>query len=340
MAKAVKLADIADKLGVSKVTVSKALSGQKGVGEDLRRKIIDLADEMGYKSPSAIKNNKYAKSYNLAVIIQEKHFDKYDSFYMQMYKQVNAKALSKSSYTMLEVVSQQMEDKGELPRLIQDEKVDGIIIIGMFATSYLRLLKAKAKVPIVYMDFIDENEPEDSVISDSFYGSFMLTNYLYDCGHTRIAYVGTLLSTDSITDRYLGYVKALMEHGKGIDDIIVINDRDINKAAQFAPELLKLPKKLPTAFVCNCDKTAGVLIKRLEMDGYKIPDDISVVGYDNYIFPGTVDVDITTYEVDIKEMARQAVNIVIAKISGETYRSGTRIVEGRMVIKNSVRKIK
>ena len=72
MAKAVKLADIAEQLGVSTVTVSKALSGQKGVSEAMREKIKQLADELGYKQPSAVKKEKSVKSYNIGVLVSEK----------------------------------------------------------------------------------------------------------------------------------------------------------------------------------------------------------------------------------------------------------------------------
>lgn len=101
--------------------------------------------------------------------------------------------------------------------------------------------------------------------------------------------------------------------------------------------LLQLPKEMPTAFVCNCDLTASFLIRRLHEHGYRVPEDISVVGYDNYLFPGLCDVAITTYEVDMKEMARQTVHTLIKKMAGEPYRQGICIVEGHMVTKDSVK---
>ena len=85
MAKAVKLADIAEQVGVSTVTVSKALSGQKGVSEEMREKIKNLAEELGYRSPSETKRQSAEKQYNIGVLIQEVYLDKYDSFYWKMY---------------------------------------------------------------------------------------------------------------------------------------------------------------------------------------------------------------------------------------------------------------
>ena len=80
MAKAVKLADIAEQLGVSTVTVSKALSGQKGVSEAMREKIKQLADELGYKQPSAVKKEKSVKSYNIGVLVSEKYLESMHPF--------------------------------------------------------------------------------------------------------------------------------------------------------------------------------------------------------------------------------------------------------------------
>lgn len=89
MAKAVKLADIAEQVGVSTVTVSKALSGQKGVSEEMREKIKNLAEELGYRSPSETKRQSAEKQYNIGVLIQEVYLDKYNSFYWRMYQEVN-----------------------------------------------------------------------------------------------------------------------------------------------------------------------------------------------------------------------------------------------------------
>ena len=95
MAKAVKLADIAERVGVSTVTVSKALSGQKGVSEEDREKIRSIAEELGYQQPSAAKKSQNQKSYNIGILISERFLDKYESFYWQMYQAVATRATAK-----------------------------------------------------------------------------------------------------------------------------------------------------------------------------------------------------------------------------------------------------
>ncbi len=336
MAKAVKLADIAERLNVSTVTVSKALSDQKGVSEEMREKIKRLADELGYVPPSAGRKLKEQKSYNLGVIIAEQFLDTGESFYGQMYQMVTTKAVSKGCFTMLEVVSKQDEEELNTPKLIQEQKVDGLIVIGRMNTEYLVALDEKGKVPVVYMDFYDEKSPCDAIISDNFYGMYRMVNYLFEMGHEKIAYVGTLLATGSITDRYFGYAKSLMEHGQKVREDWVIDDRRLETGKLDRENLLQLPAEMPTAFACNCDFTAHEIIKKLKAAGYRVPEDISVVGYDNYIYPGLCEVGITTYEVDMKEMARRVIHTIVRKISGDNYRKGVFVVEGYPVYKESV----
>ena len=98
-------------------------------------------------------------------------------------------------------------------------------------------------------------------------------------------------------------------------------------------------ENMPTAFVCNSDLTASMVINQLEEQGYRVPEDFSVVGFDNYLFPGLCDVEITTYEVDIREMANKAIHVLLKKVSGERYKQGITIVEGRLVEKASVQQV-
>lgn len=336
MAKAVKLADIAEIMNVSVVTVSKALSGQKGVSEEMREKIKKLADEMGYRLPSSSRTEGKNTGYGIGVLVGDRYLDKYESFYWNMCQEVAQKALSKGCIATLEVLTAENEKNLVVPTLVRENKVDGVIVVGMLGDEYLEMLH-RTEMPEVYLDFYSKKHECDSVITDNYFGMYKMTSYLFEMGHTEIAYVGNLLATESITDRYFGYAKALMEHGRYPREDWIIDDRDRVTGRSDAGFTLKLPEQMPTAFVCNCDFAAGQVIKKLEEMGYRIPEDISVVGFDNYIYPGLCDVEITTYEVDIKEMARVAVNNIVKKISGEQLKQKNSTVEGHMVLKQSVK---
>lgn len=176
-----------------------------------------------------------------------------------LYQELTKKAVGRGCFTILELVSRADALAGNTPVIVQEKRVDGIVVIGTMDKDYLLNLEQNAEVPVVYMDYYDNSREVDTVISNSFYGSYMLTNYLFEMGHRDIAYVGTLCATNSITDRYLGYLKSIMEHGIELKQEWIIPDRDI-----------QLPEHMPTAFVCNCDLTAGYLIKKLQKARYPL----------------------------------------------------------------------
>lgn len=256
-----------------------------------------------------------------------------------MYQSVATRTTAKECFTMLEVIGKAEEESSRMPKLVQERKVDGIIVIGKMMDAYLQHMNTEAGIPVIYLDYYNGREASDSVISNSYYGTYELTYYLYRMGHRKIAYVGTLLAMESITDRYFGYQKALLELGLEQKKGWVLDDRHIETGEIDTVNMLQIPKDMPTAFVCNCDLTASFLIKKLKDNGYRVPEDISVVGFDNYLYPGLSDIQITTYEVDLKEMAKKAVYNMISKISNENYKPGIHIVEGHMVLKESVAQI-
>jgi len=335
MSKTVKLADIAERAGVSIVSVSKALAGKKGVSEEMRRRIRDIADELGYKQPSAIAGVTAFEGYSLGVLIHDMYLGKYDSFYLHMYQVLSTRATSRGAVTMLETINDGMIEASVLPKIVEDGRASGIIIIGKTDPDYIEKIRERAHVPLLFLDFCTDNSEADAVISDGFYGAYYMTNYLWDMGHRDIAFVGSINANGSIMDRYLGYLKSMSEHGADTSRLKRYEDRTSDGVV--SDSVMKLKKNnLPTAFFCNCDLTAACLIRKLEGMGYKIPEDISVAGFDNYLVPGSCDVAVTSYEIDVRGMADRAVDTIISKIKGEPYAGGVHSISGHMVIKDSV----
>src|SRR5690606_24701877 len=148
------------------------------------------------------------------------------------------------------------------------------------------------------------------VITDNFYGVYEMTNYLINRGHREIGFIGNVHTTSSIQDRFLGYYKSLLEHRIPLREDWIVNDRDDRgKFIDF-----ELPEQLPSAFVCNCDRVAFNLIQALNDRGYRVPEDCSVVGFDNDIFAMIANPQLTTVAVDMPEMARVAVDCMINKL--------------------------
>ena len=330
--KNVTMGDIAKELGVSTVSVSKALTGKEGVSEAVRELIVKKAEEMGYRYTGS-KGVKEKEKHTIGILISE-HFITKDAYYSRLYERTMMMLSGQKQMGMLEIIMRQVEKDLEAPALLASDRIEGIIVLGQMSKQYLNMLREFDK-PILYMDFYDQDILEDAVISDSVFGSGILTNYLIHKGHKRIAFVGSIRSTSSIMDRYIGYYRAMLAAGLETKKEWLIEDRD-DEGDKIE---LVLPKDMPTAFVCNSDAIAFDLVKKLQKEGYRVPEDISVVGFDNFIYSEMSSPKITTYGVDSYEMGRNAVLNLIRKISGERYRQGIMILEGHMIEGESVKKI-
>ncbi|MCR5498819.1 MAG: LacI family DNA-binding transcriptional regulator [Acetatifactor sp.] len=340
MKKAVTMSDIAKRLGVSTVSVSKALSGQKGVSKPVREQIIALAREMGYRSIHADSEAEKETSYRVGVLMPSSALATFDSFYWRLYQAVSEKAIARNCFSGYENLTEEMTRQKVLPRLVTDKMVDGLIVLGKPGNGYEEFLQERSGLPLVFLDFYDTSSEVDCIVSDSFYGTYLLTSHLIAQGHRDIAFVGTLFSTESITDRYFGYQKAMMENGLRVPDDHVIPDREAQDGTDKSFERFIFPKKMPTAFVCNCDVTAQALIRNLKELGLSVPGDISVTGFDGYPGEKELGAAITTYAVDLQVMAKEAVKSLIRQMSGERFAKGIHVVEGKLLHRESVKKIK
>ncbi|MBO2946036.1 substrate-binding domain-containing protein [Paenibacillus sp. F411] len=328
----VTMRDIAEKLNVSVVTVSKALNDKEGVSDQLKYKIKETASELGYRFNLAAKSMKEGFSYNIGVVIPARFAGPNQSFYLQFYQTI-ARALGDFNYYgILYVLSLEEEQELLLPRLYHERKVDGFIILGQISSEYIELLKTM-ETPYVFLDFYTDETEVDSVITDNYYAMYEMTNYLIKNGHRDIAFVGSIHSTSSIQDRFLGYYKSLLEHRIPLVDEYVIPDRD--ESGNYIQ--IQLPKQMPTAFVCNCDQVAYNVIGVLVKNGYSVPDDCSVAGFDNDLYATISKPNLTTIEVDMEKMSETAIRAVVSQIKDDQAAQGRILVKGRIVYRDSVK---
>lgn len=334
MRKTVRLADIAKRLNVSTVTVSNALANQKGVSEEMREKIKAMAAEMGYQPVGSAAAR---ASVNMGVIILEKYLGDHMTFYWKLYQELAVACADQGSFLLFEVVKHEAEQQLELPLLVRERRIEGLVIIGEPSRAYLRKIVDHAGIPVLFMDFYAGGFDVDCVISDNFYGMHTMTRYLVKRGHRRIAFVGTVFSNSSITDRYFGYLKAVRQYGLEERADWVIKDRELDNFWMIDP---KLPEEMPSAFVCNCDLAASRLIRQLKLKGYRVPEDVSVVGYDNFLLEGLCEIGITSYGVDMMEMAAVTAKRMQERIRGNVAGPGRLFIAGGHVVeKDSVKRL-
>ena len=332
--KKIRLADIAKEIGVSSVTISKALTDKEGVSDDLRKQIKQLAESMGYKTKKLkTVSTSAGTTGNIGILIPSRFFSRDSSYYWYLFNFLSKELLSRNYYSIMELLSDNDEKNLVLPRMLSDNKVDGLIVLGQTNDDYLEAVSKLYKT-FILLDFYSTKLDVDSVSNDDYYFSYKITNYVISQGHKKLRFVGNFEATTSICDRYMGFQKAMLENSLQTTIGEIIPDRDENGKRIEIP----LPEDMPTAFICNCDETAALLINQLEEKGIKVPEDVSVSGYDNYVSNNKLDIGLTTVYIHPESIVRIAADLIIRKITGTPYMKARHLVSGELIIRESVQK--
>ena len=273
--KNVTMRDIGAALGVSTVTISKALSGKEGVSDAVREKIVETARKMGYHygAPEPEQEGRV-----VGILIADRHFSA-PSFYYSMYRELLKEISENGMLGVLEIVPDEDEMSQTPPVSMTIQKVSGIILLGQFRDEYVAAV-LNTGLPTVLLDSVVEGMDVDAVISDGTGGTAQMTRYLIEQGHTRIGFVGSIRRTSSITERFTGFMREMLLAGLDVPGEWIVPDS--REDGRFHGRF-DLPEQLPTAFVCNNDVGACVLARQLEEQGLSVPGDISLVGFDNYV---------------------------------------------------------
>ena len=331
--KKVTMQEIADRLGVSKVTVSKALNGKEGVGAELREKIRGEARTCGYQlSLSHSGKDKHVKK--VVVFCDSKFFDETSRsyFYVKIYQRIADALLERGAIATLVNVARQKNYSAQRV-LLEEASFDGIILLGSLDPAFVEMVK-NTKTPRIFVDYYDETRSHDCVLMENFYNMYDATCHLLECGHREIGFVGSLMVTQSINDRFLGYQRALLQWKIPVREEWLIPERTPDNE----PIEMQLPEKLPQAFVCNCDETAYRLMRQLARRGIRVPEDLSIVSFDDDVFATMTQPPLSTVAVHVDDMAQKAADCMMENMKpGYRSRGEIHLVRGEMVFRESVK---
>ena len=186
MGKPVRMADIAEKLNISVVSVSKALAGKPGVSEEMRAKVVALAHQMGYEGVRPYAES--GRTGNIGVLVADQLFGE-STFYNNLYRYVVLSSGDEGFTSMLEIVTVEVEQTTQLPALVTGRKVDGLILIGNMKPTYLQAV-VNSGLPCVLLDFHIPDARLDCVVSDNMEGGCALTEHLLEQGYREIGFIG------------------------------------------------------------------------------------------------------------------------------------------------------
>ncbi len=273
--KNVTIQDVANKLGISKSTVSKALSGATDINEKTRERILSCASEMGYHTKTA----KAVYSKNIVIFIYGIHYDKVDQFGYEIILGIQAAAAEHGIGVNVVAISDEELKSGRYYSIMSGRSYEGSVFLGFKPHALFVEHIRELNIPMVVLDNNVECPMVARVGCDSADGIKQVVRYLYAKGHNKIGFLGG--ESDSIVtiERKDAYSQTLRQLGLEENPNAVKYGYFSGKGTK--KRILEIAETGVTAVVCVSDLIACTAVKELIKAGYSVPDDISVTGYDN-----------------------------------------------------------
>jgi LacI family transcriptional regulator len=323
--------EIAKLAGVSKTTVSRVLNSKPDVNKATREKILQIIDENDFQPNAFAKAFSLQKSHSIGLIIPyEADYIFSNPFYIEVMRGVSTEINNRGYY-----LSICYPKDHNYVDMYKQKRVDGYILMspGSFHSHIIESLN-EVKAPFVSTAHIPDYADMISVDVDNYKGGRMLTEYLVGLGHKRIAYIGKLSVTSS-TDRLHGYQDILKENKILLDDKLVKISKSgtSDSGYQIMKELLNENRDITAVFAASDIMTGGV-IKAIKEAGFSVPEDISVVGFDDIPNSAYADPPLTTIKQPAFEKGVEATKMLIDLIEDE-IEPKSKMLDLKLVIRKS-----
>ncbi len=338
MPKKVTMDTIAKKLGISKNTVSLALRGMSGISETTRKSIEDTAISMGYHYKSnAVKA---LNTRNLCLVIAKSTRDSIGFFsYIQL--GIEDEARKNNLNTIIHYYDENEEIFG-MPNSIKDGMISGIITLGRNSPKTIKSI-ISYNLPVIMVDNYFDNLPMDCILTDNHCGGYLATEYLIKSGHNKIGFIGDISLSVSFYDRYQGYTKALKEYNLEMNEGYSVLDKGLDNLSSEEVEkiisVIKSQEGLPTAYVCCNDAQAIIILKAMKNMNISIPNEVSIIGFDDIETAKSVTPELTTLKVEKELMGKIAVRKLIERIESGTGISEKILLSASLVKRESVKQL-
>ena len=331
--------DIAQELGVSVATVSRALQDSPRISEERRRIIQDYAREHNFYPNvmgEALRHARMMPSRVIGVIVPE--FTHY--YFSSILTGIEEAAMARGYYIMVALSAEQYEHEARICEMFLRQKVCGVIVSQAKDTKsyehFQRLIDAG--IPIVFYDRICTGVNASRVVVDDYMGAFNAVTYLMDTGCRRIAFYGAPMQLEISKNRFNGYKDALLKRGLPYDESLIRICDNRQDAELITPELFDGDYYPDAFFAVNDDTAIGILytVKRM---GLRVPEDISICGFTNGQRAVACDPMLTTVEQRGKRVGEEAAEILIDKVEGHIPMDKVekRIVRTRLIIRGTTR---
>ena len=334
--KKVTINSVATYAGVSKKTVSRVLNNEPNVSPATREKVLKVFKELDYTPNPIARGLARNRSFIIGCL-----YDNPSKSYITRVQSGALEACHKHNYNLLIHPCELRGDAliANIENLLMTSRLDGLVLTPPFSDS-IELIEFLKKKNVNYARVASAIEDDESISvrSNDEQGAFEITEHLIELGHSHIAFIKGHPDHSATEQRFSGYQRALSAHNLTFDDTLVAEGNfSYHSGADSAKAILDINPR-PSAVFASNDYMAAAVLKLATQRQLKVPEDISIAGFDNapiarHIWPG-----LTTIAQPVEEMTRQAVELLIEQIGGAQVQVRQTTLEAKLITRESTSK--
>jgi LacI family transcriptional regulator len=318
-----RIKDIAERLGVSTATISRALNDKPGVSNKLRQRVHELAAELDFTASPVARGLVGARTGAVAFILQDQAFPvSSDPFYFLIMRGAERELDRAGYHVVLSTIGNRPDNNGDIPRVVRERRVDGLILAGPEIDPSLILSLVRTGLPVVLVDNALERTPLNCVLCDDREGARSAVEHLIGHGYKQIVFVGGPTSWLSTQERQKGYEYAMRDAGLSVE-VVHESVTTIDAGLGAGCKLFAGKIKLAAVYAVNDAMAMGV-IRAAREAGLSVPADVAVAGFDD-------DPPLTTVRVNKEIMGELAARRLLELI-GDEQQPHCRIIVGTTLV--------
>ena len=333
--KDITIYDLARVLSLSPATVSRGLKDHPAINIKTRKRIMDAAKEMGYRSNSFASNLRMQKTHTIGIIVHE-----LKSQFISSVLAGIEKITTEAGYDLIIGHSSETYRKeASNAHNLFHKRVDGLIASLAFDTKDMDHFDpfVQKGIPIVFFDRVEDFPYGTRVIIDNVKAGYEATSHLAAQGCRRIVHITANLGRNVYAGRLKGYQQALADYGLTFDpDLLIVNDLSEAAAIRAARQVLSMNPRPDGVFATN-DFFAAVFLQTLKESGLRVPEDIAIVGFNNEAISRIIQPKLTTINYPGEEVGEQAARSLLDQLAGlsSARTTDTIIIRSELIIRDS-----
>ncbi len=318
--------------GVSLATVSRVMNNNANVTDITRKKVMSAMTELGYRPNSIAQSLASNCSNSVGLLVSELS----GPFYGPMMGGIENTFRDQGKHVIIAAGHSDKKREEQAIEFLISRNCDGLILHVEAVTDEYLIKLSKGKTPFVLLNRYISELAERCIILDNVHGGYLATKYILEQGHTNIAYISGPLWKKDAQDRLAGHKKALQEFNHAFDEqLLYEGDFMENSGAQGYTQLHNSPHQF-TALICANDEMATGAMASARECGVTLPNELSIIGFDNVFFTRHVYPPLSTINYPIDEMGNMAANWILSNVYQKTTAELQTVFKPELIIRQSI----